>query len=212
MNPAEIAIVEQTQADAQSRKLQIIYLICGVLRIGTFTVILMALGCPYYPLALMPIKPKARACAKWSDSVWAEYYVRKAKLEKGEAVSMDFSNIGAMPHDILNCVGNSRHVVAMIVNVPNCGSVGVVQDLSAHELPINAWTDASNIRFLDGYVHQAYGYNEVYDSASVIPYHVLPVNIGTARYWIYASLAKIFTAQQYRWRRCSYQSDTANGG
>lgn len=80
----------------------------------------------------------------------------------------------------------------MIVNVPNCGSVGVVQDLSAHELPINAWTDASNIRFLDGYVHQAYGYNEVYDSASVIPYHVLPVNIGTARYWIYASLAKIY--------------------
>lgn len=80
----------------------------------------------------------------------------------------------------------------MIVNVPNCGSVGVVQDLSAHELPIQAWTDANNIRFLDGYVHQAYGYNEVYDSAAVIPYHVLPVIIGSARYWIYASLTKIY--------------------
>jgi len=79
-----------------------------------------------------------------------------------------------------------------IVRVPNCGAAGVVQDLSVHELPINAWTDANNMRFLDGYAYQAYGYNEVYNSASVIPYHVLPVIIGTARYWIYASLAKIY--------------------
>ena len=79
-----------------------------------------------------------------------------------------------------------------LIKVPNCGQVGVIQDLSVHELPINAWTDASNIRFLDGYVNQTYGHGEAYDSPPVIPYHVLPVIIGSARYWIYASLAKIY--------------------
>ena len=101
MNPAEVAVVEQTQADAQSRKLQnnisdlwnaadryIYRYINGV-------------GLSILSAGVHANKPKARACAKWSDSVWAEYYVRKEKLEKGEAVSMDFSDIGAMPHDIL---------------------------------------------------------------------------------------------------------------
>ena len=37
-----------------------------------------------------------------------------------------------------------------IVRVPQVGAIGVVKDLSQHELPPNAWTDASNIRFLDG--------------------------------------------------------------
>jgi len=79
-----------------------------------------------------------------------------------------------------------------IVKVPNCGQLGIIQDLSVHELPINAWTDANNVRFLDGYINQTYGHGEVYDSPSVIPYHVLPIIIGSARYWIYASLEKIY--------------------
>ena len=81
----------------------------------------------------------------------------------------------------------------MIVRVPNCGAVGVNQDLSQHDLPINAWTDASNIRFLDGYVNQFLGHSQVYGTPSVVPYHVLPVIISGVRYWIYASLTKIFT-------------------
>ena len=81
-----------------------------------------------------------------------------------------------------------------IVRVPNCGAVGVIQDLSQHELPINAWTDAQNIRFLDGYLNQFLGHGSVYGTPSVIPYHVLPVIIGSARYWIYASLTKIYAA------------------
>lgn len=101
MNPAEIAIVEQTQAEAQSRKLQnnisdlwnaadryIYRYINGV-------------GLSILSAGVHANKPKSRACAKWSDSVWAEYYARKEKLEQGEVVSMDFSDIGAMPHDIL---------------------------------------------------------------------------------------------------------------
>lgn len=79
-----------------------------------------------------------------------------------------------------------------IIRVPNCGAVGVIQDLSQHELPISAWTDAQNIRFLDGYVNQFLGHGQVYETPSVEPYHVLPVIIGDARYWLYASLTKIY--------------------
>ena len=80
----------------------------------------------------------------------------------------------------------------MIERVPNCGQYGVNNDLSQHELPINVWTDAQNIRFLDGYVNQVLGYGEVYGTPSITPHHVLPVIIAGARYWIYASLAKIY--------------------
>ena len=79
-----------------------------------------------------------------------------------------------------------------IVRIQNVGQYGVVQDLSKHELPVNAWTDASNIRFLDGYANQFLGHGEVYGTPSVEPYHVLPVTIGSAKYWLYASLTKIY--------------------
>lgn len=79
------------------------------------------------------------------------------------------------------------------VRVPNCGSVGVVKDLSKHELPLPAWTDALNVRFLDGYAYQFLGHGAVYGTPSVLPQHVMQVNIGSARHWIYAGAAKIYS-------------------
>lgn len=66
------------------------------------------------------------------------------------------------------------------------------KDLSQHELPIGAWTDAQNIRFLDGYALQFYGHGSVYGTPSVVPHHVLPVDVSGARHWIYAGLAKVY--------------------
>lgn len=77
-----------------------------------------------------------------------------------------------------------------IVKVPQVGAIGVNRDLSAHELPPNAWTDASNIRFLDGMASQFLGHGEVYNSPGYVPQHVLPCTVAGARYWIYASAAK----------------------
>ena len=79
-----------------------------------------------------------------------------------------------------------------LVRVPNCGSAGVVKDLSKAELPISAWTDASNIRFLDGYAQQFLGHGSAYGTPPIIPYHVLPVNVGSTRYWMYAGEKKIY--------------------
>ena len=79
-----------------------------------------------------------------------------------------------------------------LVRVPNAGLAGVNKDLSQHELPINVWSDARNIRFLDGYAYQFYGHGEVYNSPAVVPHHLIPATIGTQRYWLYAGLAKVY--------------------
>lgn len=83
------------------------------------------------------------------------------------------------------------------VRIPQAGQLGVNADLSSAELPNNAWTDARNVRFLDGMAFQFLGHGEVYPSASVIPYHVLPVYVGANRYWLYAGLSKIYCVSGY---------------
>ena len=79
------------------------------------------------------------------------------------------------------------------VTVAQVGQYGVNKDLSQHELPINVWTDASNIRFLDGSLHQVLGYKELYPTAAVVPYHVLPLNVLGVKTWMYAGANKIYT-------------------
>lgn len=77
-----------------------------------------------------------------------------------------------------------------MIPVPNCGSAGVIKDLSVHELPLGAWSDALNIRFLDGYAYQFLGQGKVYNSPSVEPQYVMPVTVAGVRSWVYASAAK----------------------
>ena len=79
-----------------------------------------------------------------------------------------------------------------IISVQNAGSVGVNKDLSVHDLPLNAWTDCSNIRFLDGMAYQSYGYGEVYASPTFAPQYLTPVYVAGARYWIYTTAAKTY--------------------
>lgn len=78
------------------------------------------------------------------------------------------------------------------IKVPNAGSLGVNKDLSQHELPINAWTDCQNIRFLDGYAFQFLGEGEPFGTPTVTPYHLLPVIVSGERYWIYAGAQKVY--------------------
>ena len=81
-----------------------------------------------------------------------------------------------------------------LVNVKLVGTLGLNKDVSSHELPLSniAWTDAYNIRFLDGSAYQSFGWGEVYNSPSYVPQHVLPVNISSNRYWVYATATKQF--------------------
>lgn len=79
-----------------------------------------------------------------------------------------------------------------LVPVKQVGAIGVIKDVAQPELPLNAWTDALNIRFLNGSAAQFYGHSEVYNSPSVAPQFVMPVSIGSAKYWIYTTAAKTY--------------------
>lgn len=79
-----------------------------------------------------------------------------------------------------------------IIRVPAVGEVGVIKDLSMHELGNNAWTDASNIRFMDGSAYQFFGHGEVYNTPAFAPQYVMPVNVSGNRYWIYATAGKTY--------------------
>jgi hypothetical protein len=79
-----------------------------------------------------------------------------------------------------------------IKRLTNIGSVGVVQDLAQSELPSEAITDALNARFLDGSIYQFLGHGPVYAGALGTPHHVMQVNVSGDRYWLYATLAKIY--------------------
>lgn len=77
-----------------------------------------------------------------------------------------------------------------VIKVQGVGAIGVNRDLSSHELPNQAWTDASNIRFLDGYAYQFLGHGSVYDTPSVAPQYVMPIYVAGVRYWLYATAGK----------------------
>lgn len=79
-----------------------------------------------------------------------------------------------------------------MIPVKDCGAVGVIKDLSVHELPLGAWTDSLNFRFLDGYAYQFLGQGEVYNRPSFEPQYVMPVSVSGVRSWVYATATKQF--------------------
>lgn len=80
------------------------------------------------------------------------------------------------------------------IPVPRAGVIGVIRDVAQHNLPLGAWTDARNMRFRKGSAIQFFGHGPAYGEASVVPYHVLQLNVGAASYWLYAGAEKIYAA------------------
>lgn len=83
-------------------------------------------------------------------------------------------------------------MAAPLLRVQNAGAIGVIKDLSAVDLPDGAWTDASNIRMLDGMAYQFLGHGEVYNSPAYAPQYLMALYIAGARYWLYATATKTF--------------------
>ena len=80
----------------------------------------------------------------------------------------------------------------MIVTVDDAGAIGVVRDAYAPELPLNAWSDARNVRFREGYAEKMRGHASPFGTPTVAPYHVVPFTTSTARYFVYAGLQKLY--------------------
>lgn len=76
----------------------------------------------------------------------------------------------------------------------NVGAIGVVRDITPAELPLGAWSDARNIRFLDGAALQFLGHGQVYLTPPQAPQFLLQANVAGARYWLYATAGKQYAA------------------
>lgn len=48
--------------------------------------------------SIEPTPTKAAACLAWLDSLWVEYYTRKAAVTSESPANTDFSSVGSCPH------------------------------------------------------------------------------------------------------------------
>lgn len=79
-----------------------------------------------------------------------------------------------------------------LVRIENVGAIGVINDLPAHELPPEAWSDALNIRFNNNKAMKIKGDVAVYGTPTVAPHHVEPWTLTTDYRWLYAGTAQIY--------------------
>lgn len=79
-----------------------------------------------------------------------------------------------------------------VINIPDVGKFGVIKDQPPQELPINAWSDAKNMRFREQGAERFRGQRRVFDLATVVPYWIQQYNNGGKRWWIHAGTNALF--------------------
>lgn len=81
----------------------------------------------------------------------------------------------------------------MLFPIANAGQYGVVSDIAPHEIPLNAWSAASNVHFLGGYAEKVLGYRNLYGGASVSPRFLTTVRpITGSPFWVYAGVSAVY--------------------
>lgn len=80
----------------------------------------------------------------------------------------------------------------MIVTVPIIGSVGVVKDMPAHELPISVLSDVENVRMRNGCAERITGDKQIFATAANIPYQVMLYRTATTLFLVHAHVAAVF--------------------
>lgn len=71
-------------------------------------------------------------------------------------------------------------------------SVGLIKDRPGYMLPPEAWTEAYNVRYVDGGVERLLGYSQVFGTPSVAPYFLLPLFDGSTIWWLYFGLTAAY--------------------
>lgn len=79
-----------------------------------------------------------------------------------------------------------------IITIPATGSVGIVADEVAQELPDGAWSDGENVRFAHGYAMRVPGHVAALNTPSAAPYHLTNYRSNVGDFWVHATLAGAF--------------------
>lgn len=80
----------------------------------------------------------------------------------------------------------------VVVPISNAGQYGIIREIPAQELPLNAWSDGANFRFQNGYAERIGGHSAAFGTPTVAPYYLAPVPSPVAYFWVYASLTKLY--------------------
>lgn len=78
------------------------------------------------------------------------------------------------------------------IDINDVGSIGVVRDAPAHQLPPEAWTTAENVRYSDKSVARLAGETQVFGTPGVAPYFAQFISSPSQPWWLYAGLQKIY--------------------
>lgn len=80
----------------------------------------------------------------------------------------------------------------MDFDINDMASVGVVRDTPSWQLPPEAFTLGLNMRFVDEAIQTLAGWSQVFGTPGVAPHFAMSVVTPTTKFWIYASLTKIY--------------------
>lgn len=80
----------------------------------------------------------------------------------------------------------------MMISMNNLGSVGIINDMPAENLPLEAWSGGVNVTFRENAVRKSNGWSEPVGTPTVVPYFTMPYTTVSDSYWIYASLGKVY--------------------
>lgn len=78
------------------------------------------------------------------------------------------------------------------IEINDLASVGLIRDIEPHQLPPEAFTEASNMRFFNQGVETIGGRAQVFGTPTVAPHFALPIANMSQTYWLYASLTKVY--------------------
>lgn len=79
-----------------------------------------------------------------------------------------------------------------IVPINQVGQIGLVRDISPHELPLNAWSAMQNMRARGRFMETFLGQEQVLGTPSVAPYTVMYAPDGASNLWVYGGLTAIY--------------------
>jgi hypothetical protein len=78
------------------------------------------------------------------------------------------------------------------INIENSGSIGLITDIKPHDIPVEAWSAAQNVRFSSKGVDKLKGHQQVYAAGMLhAPYWLFPWKSSTGFSWLYAGLARM---------------------
>ena len=99
-----------------------------------------------------------------------------------------------------------------LVPVNDVGKIGIIEDIPPYNLPPNAWSGGNNVRFLDNGVKKCAGYEEVFATCPVAPYHIVPLEAGGTYYWIAFGLTDAAVYSGSSWVDITRQTTGALSG